>query len=825
MLSFINQIEIPSCVVKLNGEILSFNDGFKNLFFQGFDGTSNNLLAIFYNKEDYLNIIKNIKNINKSKKIQTVRYKTQSQDGEEKNIFADTYFNIAEYETKPYMLFHFYDVTKHINNQMSASEYIKNVELSQGEEYRRLLKEKISAEEKNSVKSSFLAAVSHELRTPLNSILGFAELLIDETKRIPELNEKLNFIYNEGKRLTLIINDILDFSKISDNKLELHYEFFSIDDLIIKLKNLFDSRCRDKNIDFKIICDPEMPKFLNGDLLRILQIMINLIGNAIKFTPSGHIAIQFSYDTKSCVWKIIVKDTGIGVPEEFQKKIFSPFEQTDGSVQKKYGGTGLGLSITLNLVKLMRGNIFIESKLNEGTAFIIKLPLVFKRTYEEVFSASLGPATIDNLEIDEKSAKEEIKRFSEKIMEPDGGVKTGKQEKKVLIVDDNPQILKLLTFILSKSGCEVIKAVNGSEALLILEHTKNISLVFMDLMMPEMDGFTAIKNIRNIEKFNDIPVVAVSAKNIPKKEAINSGFNDFIKKPFTRPDILETLKKFIPDVCDPVKSNNHIQKVKTNNSLFEYASENLERIFLEESQKFDWTYNKEVISIVNDFLLDLPSKINRLSFHINNSNSEGTRFETHSLKGISGYLSLKALECICDRIDELNIEDTENVAKANKEISLLKQYYGLIIDYFNNNTGLELKKYDFDRSKRTKKAGNAKAIIAEDDAISRRFIEILFKKFDNIDLTICDSGEELIEKTGKEKFDLIFTDIHLKGMSGIEAAKIIREKINDTSPLIALTGSSGDGEINFEEAKKYFNEWLQKPVSIKELETIIKKYV
>ncbi|MBP7654261.1 response regulator, partial [Candidatus Dependentiae bacterium] len=655
-------------------------------------------------------------------------YKVIQNDGEEINLFADTYFSVVEYETKPYMLFHFHDVIQLVNNQINSSEYIRNIEMNQGEEYQKLLKEKETAEEKNKLKSNFLAAMSHELRTPLNSILGFTELLIEETKSAPEFNEKLNFIFNEGKRLVLLINDILDFSKISDTKLSLHYEFFSIDDLVLKLKNLFESRCKDKNIDFKIITEPEMPKFVNGDFLRILQILINLIGNSLKFTPSGYIAIQFSYDLKNCIWKIIVKDTGIGIPEESQKKIFSPFEQTDGNIHKKYGGTGLGLSITLNLVKLMKGNIFIESKLNEGTVFIIKLPIVFKRSYDEAYVSSLGPSTIDNLEIDELSAREDIKIFSEKIKNINNNAASEVSEsKKILIVDDNPQILKLLSFILMKAGCNVIKASNGLEALMILEHTQDVQLVFMDLMMPEIDGITAVRNIRNNAKFKDVSVIAVSAKNICRKEILDNGFNDFIKKPFSRADIINALKSYMPNY-DEIK-------LPENN--------------FEESEK------KEIKKMPDAVELNKSGDPEKEVFFEKNDLDDGSAKNT------------------CD--SELFFKKL-NVA------------------------------------------------VAEDDVISQRFISLLFKKFCNISLTICDSGEELIEKNKTEKYDLIFSDMHLKGITGLAAAKILRDKMNVVTPIIALTGSSDSEEFNHDEIKKYFCEWLQKPVSLKDIETIIKKY-
>jgi len=219
--------------------------------------------------------------------------------------------------------------------------------------------------------------MSHELRTPLNSILGFTELLISEHSENPGVSEKLQFIYNECKRLSFLIDDILDYSKITDNKLSLKNDYYSINELKTNIFNLFHTRCVDKNIDFQIIISEGMPDLIKGDNLRILQILVNLIGNSIKFTPSGFIHVNFIYHNSSNIIEFSVADSGIGIPEDRIKKIFNPFDMASDNIQRKYGGTGLGLSITLNLIKLMRGNLFVDSKLNEGTTFTIKIPAIW----------------------------------------------------------------------------------------------------------------------------------------------------------------------------------------------------------------------------------------------------------------------------------------------------------------------------------------------------------------------------------------------------------------------------------------------------------------
>lgn len=237
----------------------------------------------------------------------------------------------------------------------------------------KLRKAKEMAEAANKMKTQFLANMSHEIRTPMNSILGFTDIMLEEETDEEKL-EKLNIIKNAGKNLIKIINDILDLSKIEAGKLDILQSQFSIKELVYSFYKIFSIQAKEKNIEFIIKIEKNIPDFIFGDEHRINQILMNLISNAFKFTKTGKIHLECSIENEKLI--LIVKDTGIGIPEEKLEGIFMPFEQADASTTRRYGGTGLGLAITKRLVELLNGNIILRSKVNEGSEFIVEIPML-----------------------------------------------------------------------------------------------------------------------------------------------------------------------------------------------------------------------------------------------------------------------------------------------------------------------------------------------------------------------------------------------------------------------------------------------------------------
>lgn len=396
-------------------------------------------------------------------------------------------------------------------------DHTKEVEVQEN-----LIKAKEEAIKYAQMKSEFLANMSHEIRTPMNGVLGMVSLLA-ETELNEEQKDMLKTIKSSGDSLLTVINDILDFSKIEAGKLELEKVNFSISRIIKDSKVLFSKISQEKNIEIKTDVDPSTPDVLIGDMNRIKQIIVNLISNSVKFTEKGFVSINVSAKelTKNKYEvQIVVKDTGIGISEENQKKLFKSFSQADSSITRKFGGTGLGLSICSKLIDMMKGKITLYSKLNEGTEFKVILPL------------KLG---------DQEKRKSVEKKESLSIL-------STQYPHHILVVEDNTVNQKLAKMMFNKMGYEITLANNGQEALDLLSGSNEdpFSIIFMDMQMPVMDGVSATKII--IEKYgqNTYPIIAMTANVLEedKKKCFEVGMNDFVPKPISITDLKKILIKY-----------------------------------------------------------------------------------------------------------------------------------------------------------------------------------------------------------------------------------------------------------------------------------------
>jgi len=375
-----------------------------------------------------------------------------------------------------------------------------------------LAESKRLAEEATKQKSQFLANMSHEIRTPLNAITGFITLL--EEKETDETKLKyLHIIKNSSDSLVQIINDILDISKIESGKLKIEpYNFNPYDDLIT-IAELFQAKAAEKNINFKIKYNSDMPKMLFGDALRIKQIFTNLLSNAIKFTPEGSMV-------KSVVWykngylNIVVKDYGIGISEEKQKDIFEAFTQADGSTARMYGGTGLGLTICMELSKMLNGKLTLKSKEGKGSTFRLAVPV------------PIGEEEEETVEEDISSMKGHI-----------------------LIVEDYEANRMFVSIILDNAGLTYDMANDGLEAIEKFKEGK-YDLILMDENMPNLGGMDAAREIAKIEKERGqphTPVISLTANALQgdRERFIKAGFDDYLSKPINPESLLKTMKRFL----------------------------------------------------------------------------------------------------------------------------------------------------------------------------------------------------------------------------------------------------------------------------------------
>jgi PAS domain S-box-containing protein len=385
-----------------------------------------------------------------------------------------------------------------------------------------LIQAKEAADAANRAKSEFLANMSHEIRTPMNAVIGFSEIL---ASKITDNKQKsyLNSIQTGGKTLLTLINDILDLSKIEAGRLDIQYEPVNPQIIFTELQQVFSIKIAEKNLEMILEIDESLPPALFLDETRLRQVLLNLIGNAIKFTDSGYIKLCankiYTEDDHSKVDLILaVEDSGIGIPAEQQALIFESFRQQDGQSTRKYGGTGLGLAISKRLVEMMNGQIFVESTPGKGSRFEIAL-------HEVKVAATLKAVMQDN-----------TFDFNNITFE----------KARVLVVDDIESNRDLIEEYLSQVNLEVVTAENGQEALLFAEEY-HPALILMDIRMPEMDGYEATKHLKDNPNTANIPIIALtaSATSDTKAKIKAHGFDGYLSKPVNISKLLSELSRYL----------------------------------------------------------------------------------------------------------------------------------------------------------------------------------------------------------------------------------------------------------------------------------------
>jgi signal transduction histidine kinase/FixJ family two-component response regulator len=486
------------------------------------------------------------------------------------------------------------------------------------------------AEESANAKADFVANMSHELRTPLGAILGFTDLLQKTTLDAGQ-QDYLEAIHTSGKSLLSIINDILDLSKLDAGKFLTETIPFSIPELLHSLQVMFLAKATGKDLRLSCSVDMGIGFPVLGDPMRLTQVLVNLIGNAVKFTEVGGVYIncilqQETEDTVELCFT--VRDTGIGIPADKIHSIFERFTQVDTHITRKYGGTGLGLAITKQLVELLGGTISITSQEGKGTECTFIIP--YRKSLEQYL-----PAT--------REVNDHRQYFG---------------LNKILVVEDNLMNQKLTSIILQNQGFEVMVARNGKKAIEFLQ-SKEVDLILMDIQMPVMDGYKTTQQIRD-ELHLATPVIAMTAHALSgeREKCLQAGMNDYLAKPFKETDLLDKIAHWAQQL-------NNKQSPTTPNSPLP----RIDLSFLIQQTRNNRAFIHEMIHI---FKNQHPKDIAKLKTAIGKADFKGIYKTTHSLRNTIGYFGLTpAIGSELQRMEKLAMagEDPEQIRLLFEKVS------------------------------------------------------------------------------------------------------------------------------------------------------------
>ena len=486
------------------------------------------------------------------------------------------------------------------------------------------------AEESAAFKSQFLANMSHEIRTPLTGILGYAESLKTDTFSQEEQNLAIEVIMKNGEHLLGVINDILDFSKIEAGKLEVEEVNIEIVNVIQEVSNLMQLKTQEKGLSLGFEYEYPIPRYIKSDPTRLKQILINLIGNAIKFTSVGGVKVNVIFLKEVHKLSFQVIDTGTGISDTEIAKLFKAFSQADSSTTRKFGGSGLGLLISRELAHKLGGDISVESKPGKGS----------------VFTVTISTGNLDEIELLNNIQKGYPSLIPvEKDLIP-------QLQGRILVAEDGPDNQNLISFLLKKTQVNFKIVDNG--ALALEEITKNeFDLVLMDAQMPVMDGYTATKKIRELGI--TIPIVALTANAMKAdvEKAYSFGCSDFLGKPFTR-------KQFFSKLANILKT--------TSNSV------NTSQTFSENGTITLIKEDPEMLELILQVISNLPSRADEISNAIKDSNWEEIARLAHTLRGISANLGFMSLSKTAGIIEKSAQTEDKQVIVSQFDMLKLKIY-------------------------------------------------------------------------------------------------------------------------------------------------------